>query len=86
MAAATPTVGFATGGIPEMLVHNQSGYLVPPGEIDGLVQGLQRGLLEGRISDWGRQARQRVEQHYTHDIFLANHLKLYEQAIADFNR
>jgi len=36
MATGTPTIGFQTGGVPEMIQHNKSGYLVKPKDTNGL--------------------------------------------------
>jgi len=81
MATCTPMVGFATGGIPEMFVHDKSGYLVPKGDIEGVAEGLRIALLKGQASLWGEEARKRVEKYYTHQIFLKNHLQIYREVI-----
>jgi glycosyltransferase involved in cell wall biosynthesis len=84
MAVATPMVGFATGGIPEMVQHDHSGYLARPKDIEGLDQGLRLGLIGKQAPLWGERAREKVEQSFSHSIFLRNHLELYEKAITDF--
>jgi glycosyltransferase involved in cell wall biosynthesis len=81
MATGTPTVGFATGGVPEMIDHCYSGYLAPPQDVAGLVRGLYQGLVDGQAPLWGQNARVTVEQRYSHQIFLKNHLALYEKVI-----
>lgn len=40
MACGTPVVGFANGGIPEMITHQQNGYLVPSENTDELAAGI----------------------------------------------
>jgi len=40
MAAGIPVLGFAHGGILDMVQHGVNGYLAKPGDIDDLVEGL----------------------------------------------
>jgi glycosyltransferase involved in cell wall biosynthesis len=84
MAAGVPTIGFATGGVPEMVEHRRSGYLVPPTDVPSLVDGLTLALTTGCAAEWGRAARRRAEAIYSYQIFLDNHLALYQQMIRDF--
>jgi glycosyltransferase involved in cell wall biosynthesis len=84
MATATPSVSFSTGAITELIEHNHTGYLVPPTDVDGLVTGLTLALTSNRAAEWGRNARRRAETLYSHEVFLKNHLNLYEQVIGNF--
>lgn len=47
MAARLPVAASAVGGIPEMVVQNETGYLVPPGDAASLADALER-LVEDR--------------------------------------
>ena len=38
MAMEKPVIAFQSGGIPEQFVDGESGYLVPKGDIDSLVE------------------------------------------------
>ncbi len=86
MASGRPTVGFATGGVPEMIEHNVTGYLVPPEDVPGLVEGITLAFADNRATEWGQNARLRAEQSYSHEIFLNNHLALYDEVIHNFRR
>ena len=80
MACARPAVCTDVGGIPEMIEHGVSGYLVPPN---------QPGLLASRLIDllndanaaraMGRAGRRRVEIQFS----LARSVEAAEQAIED---
>ena len=85
MATSTPMVGFATKSIPEVVEHQTTGYLARRGDIQGVVEGLKVALLEKRMCQWGAAGRLKVEAHYSHEIFLANHLKLYTELIVASN-
>ncbi len=77
MATQTPMVGFATGGIPEVVEHQKSGYLASKGDVQGVVEGLRLAFHEKRLALWGAAGRKKLESHYTHEIFLESHLRLY---------
>jgi glycosyltransferase involved in cell wall biosynthesis len=81
MAVATPMVGFATGGIPEVVEHLRTGYLVAKGEVEKAAHGLRRALSEKGSIRWGFAGREKVLKQYTHEIFLENHLKVYGEMV-----
>jgi glycosyltransferase involved in cell wall biosynthesis len=81
MATATPMVGFATGGIPEVVQHLRTGYLGRQGDINELVSGMQLALRANCAAEWGREARRMVAERYTHEHFLRRHLDLYDRVI-----
>jgi glycosyltransferase involved in cell wall biosynthesis len=79
MACGVPTVGFATGGIPEMVRQDETGSLVPPPDMPALIQALRHAVQPGIAATWGKAARQRVEDCYSSKQFLERHLELYTQ-------
>src|SRR5207244_12238739 len=42
MAAGLPVLSTAIGGIPEMLSHNETGFLLPPGDVVALTDAIER--------------------------------------------
>lgn len=58
MAAGVPVVATNVGGIPEIVTHQESAVLVPPGDIDCMVAGITELLtdtaLAGRLIERGR--------------------------------
>lgn len=81
MAAGTPLIGFATGGIPELVLQDQTGFLVPQRDIQALVAALRHAFTGDRLKRWGENARQRAVEKYSHARFLASHMALYEQVL-----
>lgn len=41
LACGVPVLGFSWGGTADIVEHERNGYLVPPGDIEGLLEGLQ---------------------------------------------
>jgi glycosyltransferase involved in cell wall biosynthesis len=65
MAAARPVVSTRLAGIPESIVHGETGLLVPPGDTIALAQALQRLIENPELqARYGRAGRARVEQHF----------------------
>jgi glycosyltransferase involved in cell wall biosynthesis len=60
MAAGVPVVGYAFGAQPELIEHGVDGWLVMPGDIDGLAAGVH-WALEHR-EDIGAAAREKAKQ------------------------
>src|SRR5262245_37906547 len=59
MSCGLPVIGCAVGGIPEIIVHEQTGLLIPPQRPEQLAAALTRLLsdkqLRHRLGDEGRQ-------------------------------
>jgi glycosyltransferase involved in cell wall biosynthesis len=60
-ACACPVIATWSGGIPEAVLHGETGLLAPEGEVEGLA-GLLRAILEdgGLAQELGRRGRERV--------------------------
>jgi glycosyltransferase involved in cell wall biosynthesis len=66
MASGTPVVASRTGGLPEIVADGETGFLVPPGDIESLRDRLATVLsdhrLARRLGDGGRTL---VEERFT---------------------
>lgn len=83
MACGTPAVAFSTGGIPEAIDHDMNGWLVPIGNIQGLVKGLCHAMNDKqRLLRWSSGARQKVLDCFSEKRFIDAHIALYEEIIS----
>ena len=65
MAAARPVVSTHLAGIPESVVHGETGLLVPPGDTMALAEALARLIQDSKLRlHYGRAGRERIEQHF----------------------
>jgi glycosyltransferase involved in cell wall biosynthesis len=66
MAAARPVVATAVGGLKDLVVEGETGFLVPPGDPMALAQALD-GLAEEKelARAMGEKGRARVLEHFT---------------------
>ncbi|MFO0693990.1 MAG: glycosyltransferase [Polyangiales bacterium] len=81
LAVGTPVVGFATGGVPEMIVEGEQGFLVPPRDDAALASAL-RTFFERRDRPWSANARRHAEAHFGRERCARAHAELY-RTLAD---
>lgn len=80
---ALPVVAFAVGGIPEVVVPNETGLLFPPGELSSLTTGVAQLLGdESRRKAMGKAAQGRCLELFHIDGIANQYLDLYETVIA----
>lgn len=66
MAAAKPVIASNVGGLSEVVLPGETGWLVPPDDAEALSSALQHALaLRSMWHDMGKRGREYVERHYT---------------------
>jgi UDP-glucose:tetrahydrobiopterin glucosyltransferase len=66
MATGVPVIAYRRGGPAEIIVDGETGFLVEPDDVDGLIAAV------GRIDELDRvECRQRVEEEYSIEAFAA---------------
>jgi glycosyltransferase involved in cell wall biosynthesis len=82
LACGTPCVAFAIGGMPDMIAHQENGYLARPFEVDDLARGMDWVLKQpGAEGTLRKNARQKAEQNYTLERVARLHLDLYRDIL-----
>jgi glycosyltransferase involved in cell wall biosynthesis len=77
-AMHTPVVAYATGGIAEGIEQGKTGFLVPTGDLQGLVTAVARLLQEpGLRARMGEAGRRRVEADFTVAAMCRRHEDFY---------
>jgi glycosyltransferase involved in cell wall biosynthesis len=78
MACETPVVATRVGGIKEVVVDKETGFLVPPGDPVRLGRAITRLLEDPPLAArMGKKGRQRVLEQFTWDRIAAKTLELY---------
>ena len=80
----TPSIGFNTGGIPEMIAHKQNGYVAQKMDSNDLATGID-WLLEN-LAIASIEGRKFVENNYSEDIVSQKHIDFYLKSIQDVSQ
>ena len=80
MCFESPSVTTAVGGIPEVVVADESGILVPVGDADGLARGIESLLQDpAKRAGMGAAARRRARTHFSADAIVPRYEELYRR-------
>ena len=71
LACGTPVVGFAVGGIPEMIENGVNGHLVPPGNNTALIKAVFNILSNKNLLSRMAQASRQFAKHKYSDSEIA---------------
>jgi starch synthase len=96
MACGTPVVATATGGIPEVVAHGETGLLVPIEQLqDGsgkpldeakfvadFARALNEMLESPRLVEFGQASRRRVENQFSWHSIAEQTISVYRRALA----
>ncbi len=83
-ACGTPVVAFATGGIPEVIEHLQTGYLAQRGNSNELAQGIACFLDNSDVRQRvGIGARERVGKRYSNPRMVDDYIQLYKEILGN---
>lgn len=83
MRHGKPCIGPDAGGVPEVIVDNQTGLLVPPGDAKALGRAIGRLIADARLrSQLGGEGRNRFQHHFTSAVFASRFEKLAKGWVA----
>ena len=81
-ACGIPVVAFNIGGLPDIVEHQQSGWLAPAFDTDSLAQGMTWILQDpARWLQLSSHARQLVEQRFAPEVVVRQYLDVYQTAV-----
>jgi glycosyltransferase involved in cell wall biosynthesis len=87
MAASRPVVSTHLAGIPESVVHGETGLLVPPGDTMALAEALARLIQDPKLRlHYGRAGRDRIEQHFRIEHTVAPLIELLQKTPSALQR
>ena len=80
MAAAKPVIATRVGGVPEAVVHNETGILVESRDVDAMTNAIiETSRDTERQAAFGRKARARVEQLYSAESYVTRLDEMYQR-------
>lgn len=87
ISCGTPCVAFKIGGIPDMVEHQQNGYLAQPYKIEDLARGIAWVLEnEARHQKLSYRAREKAERKFALEIPARRYLSLFNEILEKGDR
>ena len=85
-ACATPVIAFNTGGLPDIVEHQRTGYLAKAFDTEDLAHGIAWVLTQRATGPsgglLGQQARERAEARFAAPVVAAQYRAVYEQIVS----
>jgi len=78
MARARPVVASDAGGNRELVIDDETGYVVPAGDVDALASAIRR-LCDGEPERLGAAGLTRVQREFTADRMIDRHIALWRR-------
>ena len=80
--SGAPVVAFRSGGLTDIVAHQQTGLLVPPGDAPALAAALDRLLaLPDQGAEWGREGRRRALATFAPEETARRYLEIYRETL-----
>jgi glycosyltransferase involved in cell wall biosynthesis len=77
-ACGLPAVASRTGGVPDVVEHDVTGLLIPPGDADALASGLRRLIQdEGMQRTFSAAARARMVERFSFETMVSRYVDLF---------
>ncbi|MGF1479787.1 MAG: glycosyltransferase family 4 protein [Cyanophyceae cyanobacterium] len=86
LACGTPCVAFKVGGLPDMIEHQQNGYLAHPYDTDDLAQGIAWVLNNECYQQLSDRAREKAQQEFSQERQAQRYLTLFGELTAQAQR
>jgi L-malate glycosyltransferase len=81
-ACCKPVIVSDIGGLPEVVKNNETGFIIPPGNVDKLSEQIERLVLNKELRQkLGCEGRKHVERNFNFDDNLNTNLKFYNEIL-----
>ncbi|WP_234735037.1 glycosyltransferase family 4 protein [Tellurirhabdus bombi] len=81
LACGTPVLGFRTGGIPEQIMHRQTGYLAQLASAEDLAQGLHWLLTQADLPIMRQNAARHIHSWLSYEAMASEFTELYQNLL-----
>jgi len=83
MASEVPVIATRAGGLPEVIIDGENGYLLPVGDVDAMaaraIEILSNADLQRRM---GRKGREAAEHEFNESRVVPIYRKFYERVLS----
>lgn len=86
LSCEVPVIATAVGGLPEVVVHGENGFLHPIGDVEGMAASALRLLKDEPMRKaFGESGRRRALEVYSQAAIVAQYRSIYERVVAKAN-
>lgn len=86
MACGVPVVGYDFGAQPEIIIHGVDGWLVPPGDIAGLAEGVRWARDPVNAGVVAERARLKMRDLFSWDVAMDTYRAIYKEVFEKYTR
>jgi N-acetyl-alpha-D-glucosaminyl L-malate synthase BshA len=80
MSCEVPVVATRAGGLPEVVVDGETGFLCAVGDVDGMAEAAMRLLADEELRQrLGRAARRRAIEQFSQDAVVQRYRSIYQR-------
>ena len=82
MACGKPVISTSVGGLPELILHNETGYIAEIGDIDRMAKYAVELLTnEKKYKSFSKNSRDRAVNHFEKKLVLPKYVEYYEKIL-----
>ena len=82
MACGVPVISSSVGGLPELNIHNETGYIAEIGDIDRMAKYAVELLTnEKRYKSFSKNSRERAVKNFDKDLIVPKYVEYYEKIL-----
>ncbi|MBE7175715.1 MAG: glycosyltransferase [Mucilaginibacter polytrichastri] len=81
LSCGTPVVAFRTGGIPDIVRHQQNGYLAGYRSAEDFAAGIYAIYRQQNRQEFRDNARKTIEDHFSEPVISQKHIHLYQSLL-----
>jgi glycosyltransferase involved in cell wall biosynthesis len=85
LACGTPVIGFKTGGIPQMIDHQRTGYVADYKSVDDLAKGIAWCLSEADKELLSKQSREKALNYFSEEVVTRKYMDLFNDVKSKFH-
>ena len=82
MACGVPVVSSSVGGLPELNIHNETGYIAEIGDVDRMAKyAIELLSNEKRYKSFSKNSRDRAVKHFDKNSIVPKYVEYYEKIL-----
>jgi N-acetyl-alpha-D-glucosaminyl L-malate synthase BshA len=82
MSCGVPAVSSSVGGLPELIIHNETGYIAEIGDVDRMAKYTVELLTnEKRYKSFSKNSRDRAVNYFDKNLIVPKYVEYYEKIL-----